>query len=145
MTALDSHATGHTMGVGTIILNRLGHLSIVWSENGPCRGTIAYFIHGKRRATLRHLFHMFVYFYSYFFKGFALMRKERRAWWIILTKRGGLLLCWLYIGVCTWLCNVCLICKSWHPMENGRVPWFLAFALRLWIWAIEVCGHLREM
>ena len=27
---------------------------------------------------------------------------------------------WLNIFVCMWLCNMCLICKHWYSMENGR-------------------------
>ena len=39
---------GHTIGVGKAVLGRHGTSSIVWSENGPCWGTIAYFVGGKR-------------------------------------------------------------------------------------------------
>ena len=39
---------GRTMGVGKVILGVHGPSSIVWSENGPCCGTIAYFVGGKR-------------------------------------------------------------------------------------------------
>ena len=47
-----------------------------------------------------------------------------------LEKRGRFLLHQLYIGVCTWLCNMCLICKQWHSMKNRKMPWFWAFALK---------------
>ena len=59
-------------------------------------------------------------------------------------EEGGFLLHWLYIGVCTWVCNMCLICKHWHSMENGRMPWFLAYALRVCTWAIIVCVGIWE-
>ena len=36
------------MGVGKAVLGSHGTLSIVWSENEPCCGTIAYFVGGKR-------------------------------------------------------------------------------------------------
>ena len=39
---------GCTMGVGKAVLGSHGSSSIVWSENGPCCGTIAYFVGGKR-------------------------------------------------------------------------------------------------
>ena len=35
------------MGVGKDVLCSHGPSSIVWSENGPCRGTIAYLVGGK--------------------------------------------------------------------------------------------------
>ena len=38
---------GHTMCVGKAIICSLGPSRIVWSENGPCCGTIAYFVGGK--------------------------------------------------------------------------------------------------
>jgi hypothetical protein len=38
---------GRTMCVGKAVICRLGPSSIVWNENGPCCGTIAYFIGGK--------------------------------------------------------------------------------------------------
>jgi hypothetical protein len=37
-----------TMGVGEVVLCSHGPSSTVWSENGPCCGTIAYFVGGKR-------------------------------------------------------------------------------------------------
>ena len=40
---------GRIMGVGEVVLCSHGPSSIVWSENGPCCGTIAYFIGGKKR------------------------------------------------------------------------------------------------
>ena len=40
---------GHTMGVGKVVLCSHGPSSIVWSENGPCCGTIAYFVGGKEK------------------------------------------------------------------------------------------------
>ena len=39
---------GRTMGVGKAVLGSHGTSSIVWSENGPCCGPIAYFVGGKR-------------------------------------------------------------------------------------------------
>ena len=39
---------GRTMCVGKAVLCSHGPSSIVWSENGPCCGTIAYFIGEKR-------------------------------------------------------------------------------------------------
>jgi hypothetical protein len=39
---------GHIMCVGKAIIYSHGPSSIVWSENGPCCGTIAYFVGGKR-------------------------------------------------------------------------------------------------
>jgi hypothetical protein len=39
---------GRTLGVGKVVLCSHGPSSIVWSENGPCCGTIAYFGGGKR-------------------------------------------------------------------------------------------------
>ena len=39
---------GRTMGVGKAISCSHMPSSIVWSENGPCCGTIAYFVGGKR-------------------------------------------------------------------------------------------------
>ena len=39
---------GHTMGVGKAVLGSHRTSSIVWSENGPCCGPIAYFVGGKR-------------------------------------------------------------------------------------------------
>jgi hypothetical protein len=41
-------SNGRTMGVGKAILCSHGPSSIVWSENGSCCGTIAYFVGGKR-------------------------------------------------------------------------------------------------
>jgi hypothetical protein len=38
---------GRTMGVGKALLCSHGPSSIVWSENGPCCGTITYFVGGK--------------------------------------------------------------------------------------------------
>jgi hypothetical protein len=38
---------GRTMGVGKAIICNHGPSSIVWSENGPCCGTIAYLVGGK--------------------------------------------------------------------------------------------------
>jgi hypothetical protein len=38
---------GRTMGVGKAVICSLGPSSIVWSENGPCCWTIAYFVAGK--------------------------------------------------------------------------------------------------
>ena len=35
------------MGVGKDVLCSHGPSSIVWSENGPCCGTIAYLVGGK--------------------------------------------------------------------------------------------------
>ena len=49
---------GRTMGVGPS--------SIVWSENGPCWGTIVYFIGGKRGATLPLYTFTVVYRFSSF-------------------------------------------------------------------------------
>ena len=39
---------GRTMGVGKAVLCSHGLSSIVGSENGPCCGTIVYFVGGKR-------------------------------------------------------------------------------------------------
>ena len=39
---------GRTMGVGKAVLSSHGPSSIVWSEDGPCCGTIAYFVSEKR-------------------------------------------------------------------------------------------------
>ena len=38
---------GHTMVVGKVVLCSHGPSSIVWSENGPCCGIIAYLLAGK--------------------------------------------------------------------------------------------------
>ena len=43
---------GHTMGVGKAVLCSHGPSNIVWSENGPCFGTITYFVGRKRREDL---------------------------------------------------------------------------------------------
>jgi hypothetical protein len=43
---------GHTMGVGIAVLCSHGPSSIVWSENGPCCGTIVCFVGGKRGENL---------------------------------------------------------------------------------------------
>ena len=40
------------MGVGKAVLGRHGPSSIVCSENGPCCGTVAYFVGGKREQEL---------------------------------------------------------------------------------------------
>ena len=40
---------GRTMGVGKAILCSQGPSSIVWSKNGPCCRTIAYFVGRKKR------------------------------------------------------------------------------------------------
>ena len=39
---------GRTMGVGKAVLGSHRPSSIMWSENGPCCRTIAYFVGGKR-------------------------------------------------------------------------------------------------
>ena len=39
---------GCTTGVGKAVLGSHGTSSTVWSDNGPCCGTIAYFVGGKR-------------------------------------------------------------------------------------------------
>ena len=39
--------------------------------------------------------------FFHFFFSFTMVRKERRAWWIILEEEGDLFSHWLYIGVCT--------------------------------------------
>ena len=52
----------------------------------------------------------------------TLVRNERRTWWIILREEGGFLLHWFYIGICIWLCIVCLICKHWHSIEDEKMP-----------------------
>ena len=39
---------GRTMGVGKAVLGSHRPSSIMWSENGPCCRTIAYFVDGKR-------------------------------------------------------------------------------------------------
>ena len=39
---------GRTMGVGEVVLGSHETSSIVWSENGPWCGTIAYFVGGKK-------------------------------------------------------------------------------------------------
>ena len=39
---------GRTMGVGKAVLGGHGPSSMVRSENGPCCGTIAYFVGGKK-------------------------------------------------------------------------------------------------
>ena len=39
---------GHTVGVGRAVLCSHGPSSIVWSESGPCCGTIACLVGGKR-------------------------------------------------------------------------------------------------
>ena len=43
---------GRTMGVGIAVLGSHRPSSIVWSENGPCCRTIAYFVGGKGREDL---------------------------------------------------------------------------------------------
>jgi hypothetical protein len=45
---LESHPKAISMGVGKSILCSHRPSSIVWSENGPCCGTIAYFVGGKK-------------------------------------------------------------------------------------------------
>ena len=138
---------GHNMGVGKAILCSDGPSNIVWSGNRPYWGTIACFIRGKKKdnpTSLVTYVHFYYYYFTFFFN-FTLVGKERRAWWIILREEEGFLLNWLYIGVHTWSCNMCLICKHELSMENGKMPWFWALALRVWRWAIIVSGHLREM
>ena len=43
-----------TMGIGLSILCGDSSSNIVWNKNGLCWGNVAYFISGKRRATLPH-------------------------------------------------------------------------------------------
>ena len=86
--------------------------------------------------------------FSLSFWVFLLVRKGRRAWWNIFREEEdpsciGFIL--MFIDVCTWLCNMCLICKHWRSMENGNMPWFWAFVFRVWRWAIIVYGHLRKI
>ena len=59
------------MGVGKVILGVHGPSSIVWSENGPCCGTIAHFAGGKRGEDLIHIICLKLYQF------------ERTTWWCL--------------------------------------------------------------
>ena len=131
-------------GYWKAILCSDGPSNIVWSENGPCWGTIAYIIGGKRRADLPHQLHVFIlflFFHSLF--EFYIGEEGTESMMDHLERRGRLH--WLYIGVGTWLYNLCLICHHWHSIKFGKLPWFWAFVFRVWTWAIVVCGHLIEI
>ena len=115
--------------------------NILWSENGPCWGTIAYLLVGKEgqfyiTSYISLSFHSFFEFY--------INEEGKRPWWIILREEGEFLLHYLYIDGCTWLCNMCLICKHWHLTENGKIPRFWVFVLSVWRWTIVV-SYLQEM
>ena len=64
---------GHTMGVGKAILGSHGPSSIFWSDNGPCCGTIVYFVGGKGEEDLVQ------YNMSQIYKF------ERTTWWCLST------------------------------------------------------------
>ena len=55
---------------------------------------------GLKRVALPHSLHIFIFFPFILFLNFTLVRKERRARWIILRDEGGFLLHWLYISIC---------------------------------------------
>ena len=136
---------GHTMGVGIAILCSHRSSSIGWSENGPCCGIIANFIGRKGGTTLPHLLHVFIsslFLWLFFLHRWGKKEGHDGSSW---EKREDFC-CICFILVFAHDCaTMCLICKHWHSMQNQRMPWFLTFALRVRIWAMVMCGHLREM
>jgi hypothetical protein len=63
---------GRTMSVGKAVIGSLGPSSIVWSENGPCCGTIAYFVGRKKRGEFD-----LIYYVSKF------INFKRIIWWCL--------------------------------------------------------------
>ena len=111
---------GCTMGVGKAIMCSHGPSQIVWSENGSCWGTISYFIGGKRGATLPTCYISPLSILSFIFlvlRWWGRKEKHNGSSW----QKSGVALS-LEISVCTWLCNLCLICKYWYSMKNERMP-----------------------
>ena len=107
---------GRTMGVGLPILCEDGFSNTVWSENGPCYILLV----EKRGYSISLAIYLHCLIFHLFFFSFISVMKKKRAWWIILREKGGFLLRWLYIGVCTWLCSMGLIYKHWHSTKNGK-------------------------
>ena len=62
---------GRTMGVGKVVLGSHGPSIIVWSENGPCCGTVAYFV-GRKRGRV-----------WYNTRCLKLYQFERTTWWYL--------------------------------------------------------------
>ena len=58
---------GCTMGVEKAIWCCDRPSNIMWSENGPCWGTIVFFIGGKRGTTLLHWLHIVIFIFIFHF------------------------------------------------------------------------------
>ena len=109
-------------------------------------GPLNIFVVGKERQSYltSHIFTSFFFFHPLF--EFYIGEKGKESMMDHLKReKEGFLLHWLYIGVCIWLCNICLICKHWHSMENGKISWLWVFSLRAWKRTSVVCGHLTKL
>jgi hypothetical protein len=134
---------GRTICVGKAILCRDMLSNILWNENGPCWGTIAYFIGGKEgQPSLITYVHSFSF---HIFFGFYIGEEEKKSMMDLLERRRrnfvALTLYW-------WLHMIVHHVLDMQTLAlNGewKMLWFQAFALRVWRWEIKLCGHLREV
>jgi hypothetical protein len=87
---------------------------------------------------------LFTFFFHFLFE-FYIGEEWIRAWWIILREERECSLHWFYIGVCTWLYNMCLVCNHWYSMENGGMPIILSICFESMKTSNLSMWHLREM
>jgi hypothetical protein len=51
-----------------------------------------------------------------------------------MREEARLLICSLCLGICTWLCNMHLMCKHWNSTGSRRISWSFA----LWVlWGLK--------
>ena len=89
---------GRTMGVGIAVLCSHMPSSTVWSENGPCCRTIAYFIGGKEGRIWLNIICLKLYPF------------ERIIWWCL-----SILECLrIFFGICSTIClEICFVGKKY--------------------------------
>ena len=82
-------------------------------------------------------------FFFTLFLSFTLVRTEIIGQWNILREKGGFLLHCLHTGVCTWLCNINLVCKNWHSMGKWDFAMIFGICFKIMnmssrnVWAFE--------
>jgi hypothetical protein len=92
---------GHTMCVGKAVICGHGPSSIVWSENGPCCGTIAYFVGGKRGRIWFNIMCLKLYQF------------KRIIWWCLSVLESFMEVALQYVSKSIMLEKI--LKKSWSP------------------------------
>ena len=114
---LDYHPKAMYIGVGKAVLGGHGPSIIAWSANGPCCGTIAYFVGGERGWICFDIIYLKLY------------RFERTTSWCLFVLES------ICAGICTEiLLKICLLEKIKKLKKKSRSSGIWVNATS-WRWA----------